>query len=476
MKELKTRLGSMATVCLLLWALLAASCIKDDYAVGEQATVTMKFATKAQSNAPTGVTLANNEQMQTLRVIVARKSEEILFNTFYNIAPNETQKVITFSELTVNKQGEKFDFYAIANEAGFLGEGETLDGLTAQELPALYERVLTGGFEPTDLLPQAAYQEINVLPQKNNKATMQLQFPAAKVQLTFVNKTGEAVNLSDVKIAGVAPNQAYLFYQGNTPDGTTLTGNVDFGTVSVSSGTETAPQSTTQHRYLYPGSAGAGKYKLTANWNGNAKELPLAIDDEPISSLLRGVQLNITVTLKQSGGFGVKCEVQPWQVEENDYHLSDAGTFDITGPNAKPFPYDTDAGQRTQAIATQYGVEAGAADRYATFTIQMTAPEGVRWMAHLTNAQDFEFVVDESHAAEGVGGTEEVTVMVRPTKSYDATTGRKTTELYVTLGTDPNTKQKFVEPGNYCSVDGTTIPIVQVSPTEGDGLWSNTQP
>ena len=76
---------------------------------------------------------------------------------------------------------------------------------------------------------------------------------------------------------------------------------------------------------------------------------------------------------------------------------------------------------------------------------------------------------DENHAAEGVGGSSPITLLIRPTKSFDATGERPYTELYVTLGTAPDNKQTFVNPGEYCSgSEGTSIPIVQVSASEWD--------
>ena len=251
--------------------------------------------------------------------------------------------------------------------------------------------------------------------------------------------------------------------------GTTLTGNVDFGSITVPSGTESAPTFSSEYRYIYPGAAGEGKYKLTATWGAKNFEELLMTKDAPngISSIPRNRLVNIVVTLKSGGGFGVKCEVKDWEDVSYDYTLSDAGQFAITEPNAKEFTYDTNK----KAIATQYSTESGASSRQATFTVEMKTPVGVRWMAHLTNAQDFEFVTDESHAAEGVGGSSPVTLLIRPTKSFDATGERPYTELYVTLGTAPNNKQRFVNPSDYCSSDGTSIPIVQVSATEGDALW-----
>lgn len=473
MKKLTKKYSVQLAGLLLLLALLPVSCIKDDYAPKGTATVTMTFTTRAISNSTTRATgdLLDNEQMKTLRVIVARSSNsEILYNLKYEIQPDQTEKTITFSELTVNKNGEDFDFYAIANEEGFLNDNESLEG-TSVNLADLYNRVLTGGFTVGATLPQTGYEKITVKPQTSGiqHEDMKLDFPAGKIQLTFVNETGKEVNLTNVKVPSVAPNQAYLFYHGQTLSGNTLTSDVDFGSITVSSGTESVPTSHSAYRYIYPGAAGEGKYKLTATWGDKNFEELLKTTDAPngISSIPRNRLVNIVVTLKSGGGFGVKCEVKDWEDVSYDYTLSDAGQFAITKPNAMEFTYDGNQ----KAIATQYSTESGASSRQATFTVEMTTPVGVRWMAHLTNAQDFEFVTDENHAAEGVGGSSPVTLLIRPTKAFDATGERPYTELYVTLGTAPDNKQRFVDPDDYCSSDGTSIPIVQVSATEGDALW-----
>lgn len=78
MKILFNRNNSIGIFCLLLLlAVGAVSCIKDEYAENkEKAIVTMTFTTRAMSNSTTRAVgdLLDNEQMRTLRVIVARSS------------------------------------------------------------------------------------------------------------------------------------------------------------------------------------------------------------------------------------------------------------------------------------------------------------------------------------------------------------------------------------------------------------------
>lgn len=213
------------------------------------------------------------------------------------------------------------------------------------------------------------------------------------------------------------------------------------------------------------------KFSFTLTEGNNSNNYEVAIGEETSGG---GIDYDIhrnhwyttmATYYGMQGSLGITFEVEDWKPETYTYELSNVGTFTTNAPNAKSFEYETGK----SAIATQYSTEAGASSRQATFTVAMTAPVGVRWMAHLTNAQDFEIVTDENHAAEGVGGSSPVTLLIRPTKSFDATGERPYTELYVTLGTAPDNKQTFVNPGEYCSgSEGTSIPIVQVSASEWD--------
>lgn len=466
-------------VCLLLLSLLLpTSCIKDDYAAGENASVTMTFTTRVGSDTQvSGDELATNERMKTLRVIVARTStKEVLYNVKYDKFDRgengQFYKTITFSELTTNKDGEDFDFYAIANEEAFLDAGESLEG-KGIKLTELKARVLSKDFNSPALsqLPQAAYQEIEVKPGENNEATMQLLFPVAKINLSFVNTTGSEQNISEVKLQNGTPDGAKLFYDGNMPSGVNPTGTgISFDDFTLTA----AGENPSRVRYVYPGQTNQ-QYVITAKWNEKDYTLPLEIDNKPLTNLARGSQYNVTITLK-GGGLTVSCDVQPWEDTSHEIQLSDKGEFEVVMVNAHSFSWDEE-----KAIATQYGEGAGADDRYATLTLRMTTPLGVIWQAHLDNPA-FEFVGESAGVGVGTSAEKEegvVTLKIRPVNTYDATQERRTANLYVTLGTKPNEKALFVDQsfwGDLCTSDGVNIPIVQVSSAEGDNIWSQTAP
>lgn len=310
------------TYCLLAvvlaMALLPVSCIKEDYpvAAGEKASVTMTFTTRVSDNV-TAEKLLDNEQMQTLRVIVARSgTNDIIYNVSYDIQPGETQKVIHFSELTVNKDGENFDFYAIANEDAFLTDGESLEGKNV-DLGALKARILTKDFNnpALSLIPQAAFKPINVGPNEQKKASMNLLFPLVKVVLNFDNQTGEPVDLTNVQIDGIA-DQGYLFVHSEYPQAGMRT--VKFGT----NGALTVPDGEVADvapfvRYLYPWKHDDG-WKLTATWGSSPHEAVFKVNNEVLKELQHGQQLNVNVLLMVNKQVTINWQVVDWKPVTND--------------------------------------------------------------------------------------------------------------------------------------------------------------
>jgi len=300
MKNMRLRYGSLATVCLLLLALLPASCIQDDYATKEKATVTMTFTTRAISN-PTADAggLEVNEHMRTLRVIVARKTGEILYNLKYDIAEEETSKTITFSEMTVNADGEAFDFYAIANEDGVgytdkSWDNVSIEDLKSMELPATF---LTAANASADIMiPQTAYKEITVNPQSDGgiqSETMTLDFAVAKVRLTIENTSTAKQPVSGISLSGVDMTSTPLFAGSLSK---VNDGSVSLGEMTIPYETNGTPGKSTVYAYFYENTG--GEYKLNATW-----ETSTTFDIKTLgnlSEIKRGTELDITITIKKS--------------------------------------------------------------------------------------------------------------------------------------------------------------------------------
>lgn len=455
----------LLAVAVVAVALLSVSCIKDnDPAVGGKASVTMTFTTRVSDNV-TARNLLDNEQMRKLRVIVARSgTNDIIYNVSYDIQPGETQKVIHFSELTVNKDGENFDFYAIANEDAFLTGGESLEGLSA-----LKSHILTEDFNSPALskIPQAAFKTIPVGPSEQKTASMKLLFPLAKVVLNFDNQTGESVSLTDVAISGIA-NQGYLFKDVDKlpeyPQETAGMGTVKFGrdgalTVPAGEVADVAPFV----RYLYPWNHDDG-WKLTATWGSKTHEVVFKIGDEELKKLEAGQQLNVNVTLI-ANSLKVALTVSPWTVDDAALDFSTEFNGLLNPASAGSVKLTADK----QAVAV------AGADRNATFSFKMLSPKGVRWNVHLENTVDF----DLTGTTSGYGGADAgvVTFGVEPKHGYDATVTRSV-KLYITVeqpfgGTESEGIQVInPEENGIYRFPGTEteIEIRQVSESEFDGL------
>ena len=460
------------TYCLLAvvlaMALLPVSCIKEDYPVAaEKASVTMTFTTRVSDNV-TAENLLDNEQMQTLRVIVARSgTNDIIYNVSYQIQPDEKQKTIRFSELTVKKEGEDIDFYAIANEQAFLSGGESLEGKNVN-LGALKARILTKDFNnpALSLIPQAAFTTIKVGPNEQKKASMKLLFPLVKVVLNFDNQTGEPVGLTNVQIDGTA-DQGYLFVHPEYPP-TAGMGTVKFGTegaLTVPAGevADVAPFV----RYLYPWNHDDG-WKLTATWGSSPHEAVFKVNNEVLKKLQHGQQLNVNVLLI-ANSLKVSLTVSDWTVDDQilDFSTEFNGLLNPASTGSVKLTADKGA----VAVAT----DNDGTQREATFSFKMFSPEGVRWTAHLENTSEFELTGTTS--GYGAEDAVDVTFGVKP-KFEHVATDAKSVKLYITVeqpfggaGSEgiqvinPEENGVYRFPGT-----STEILIQQVSESEFDGL------
>lgn len=300
---------------LLLLALLPVSCIKDDYAPKDKATVTVTFTTRAISNPTTEAgELEANEQMRTLRVIVARQNGEILYNLKYNIGADETSKTITFSEMTVNAEGETFDFYAIANEVG-VGYSGSWDGVTIAGLEGMKlqnEFLTKANTSKETYIPQTAYQQITVKPQSGGgiqSETMQLNFAVAKVRLTINNTSVGEQYVKGINLSGLNMTSTPLFAE--EPLSTENQGELYLGDMTIHTG-----QSATVYAYFFENTG--GDYALTANWNGKQQTLDIKNSDANITEISRGTELDINITLNATTTPTFYIEVVPWTAVEVD--------------------------------------------------------------------------------------------------------------------------------------------------------------
>lgn len=322
MKNMRVKYGSLATLCLLLLALLPASCIQDEYAAKEKATLTLYFTTTksgdgTSSDATTVGPELPNEHMRTLRVIIADKNGKIRYNTKVNVPQEQTETILSFSELIVDADGQtNFDVYAIANEEVFNTnnewEGVGIE-LTSLKNKVLYSDVLDklnegigkNDYESGYALPQTAIQEVSVIPGKDNSAKISLDFVVAKVRLKIENTSTEAQTVSGISLSGVDMTSTPLFAEtslSNENSGSVFLGNM----ANIPAG-----ESRMVYAYFYENIG--GEYMLTADWHGS-QTLSFGSDTRyNIGSISRGTELDINVTLSANTKPTIDILVVPWE-------------------------------------------------------------------------------------------------------------------------------------------------------------------
>lgn len=315
-KTLKKYAGGMALLTLL--GLLPASCIKDDTAAVKETTLTLTFSTRASGDQGTTGPESANEHMRTLRVILTEKDGTIRYNTQITDIPEEaTDQKVTFSELiTVEVGTTTFNVYAIANEEAFVTSPGQLDAqsgnisdmdLESLTLNAAVLQNLNQGLESDNQdkqeyrLPQTAKAEVTVEPERDNTATIQLEFVVAKVDLTFTNQSPQDIELGNVTFSHMSVAETPLF------SGSSFSSGNDFnlGTVRVSG-------TTSENRvfYVYESQLSEGEsYVLSSDWGNNSLDLTA----EGLGNTFeRGTKLKVNVTLNAQEITDFELLVLPW--------------------------------------------------------------------------------------------------------------------------------------------------------------------
>lgn len=446
----KLYMNYMKVWAVALLCMLGACSDEDNKATEPQGrgVVSLRF-TRVTQQGPAD----EREQVKTLRVIMANEDNtEIVYNYSFDeteITDTDTEWHVTFYDIPAVDGGTTYNFYAIANESSFLQADESLEGKDAAVLNLICKCTLGKDYNTVseEAIPQTVAMSHKVLPDEENIVPLQLKYAVAKVNLTFVNSSGEAQSVSNISISGIKGASAPLF----APASLTATGKA----MAFTDVTVPASGSNVQTVYVYE-TASADGYTLTATYGGQLKTLIL----NDLTEIPRGMQVNITVTLK-GGALYATWKVSEWDDRGMSYEMSDNGTFDLSATTVRKFD--------DSSLATVYSQSAGAADEQLTFTVRMTAPEGVRWIAHLTNPADFEFTGDY----QGVGGeqAQPVTVTVRPTKTAATMDSRRETELYFTIDTNRDTEQNFNASSLGLGDNVQRVRIVQVTSAE----WNNLQ-
>lgn len=439
---------------LLLLACCLTSCIKEDYAVADKASVTLTFTTRA--NGTTDSNLEAGEGMKHLRVLVVdQATSEIRFNYEREFQANKISATVTFGDLYA---GHTYDFYAIANEESFGGDFsgtpdlEQLEATLLDEVPGTLIDASAGKH-----LPAAAKRSLTITGNENQQLEIEMQRVVAKARVNFINQTGTEQQITDIRLVEVGAANTSLFpknYEMTYTPGDAGSVDLDLGDVTVSASMdETA---STALGYFYESKAPEGGYALQATWNGKPKTFPLTEmgGGNGLSQILRNAFINITLTLKQND-WKLEYEVLDWEDAPINIDFKDVLSYMSEGWTKGTYYQLGVAGDENTVWMNP--------NHDAELKFVINAPNGTLWRAYLEgDVNAFRFVTPTSGPAyaEGKPVTQTLQIEVTDPASDErheavlrvfADIAGKTYELDLT---DP---KKTIQPGSADEINRFTL-------------------
>ena len=382
---------------LLLLACCLTSCIKEDYAVADKASVTLTFTTRA--NGTTDSNLEAGEGMKHLRVLVVdQATSEIRFNYEREFQENEISATVTFGDLYA---GHTYDFYAIANEESFGGDFsgtpdlEELEATLLDKVPGTLIDETAGRH-----LPAAAKCSLKIEGNKNQQLVIEMQRVVAKARVNFINQTGAVQQITGIRLVKVGAANTSLFpknYEMTYTPGDAGSVDLDLGDVTVSALMDAT--ASTALGYFYESTAPEGGYVLEATWNDKKKIFPLndmeTEEGSDLSQILRNAFININIILKQND-WKLEYKVLDWEDAPINIDFKDVLSYMSEGWTKETYYQLGVAGDVNTVWMNPI--------RTAELKFVINAPSGTLWRAYLEgDVNAFRFVTPTSGPAYAEG-------------------------------------------------------------------------
>lgn len=382
MKKLGRYLGAIG---LLLLIGVATSCIKDDIATTETGTanITVNISSRSGEVDNDNSEVLANEDIKTIRLILVQNGK-VVSNSKHSFTAPDGQKLLEQGIRIVGVNKAATDFYAVVNEES---TGESFDTGFAVGAPfsaqAFMQTVLPASdatFPKTDIkekgLPMQGKASISESALVDNVSVeIPVERVVARIDLNLVNNTGSTLDINHISFGNFFPSQTQL---GEFAPGTyapkTFAESVK---IPATAGNNT-------HKftyYLYESQAGAGNYTVSLNNGTEYPAVPILVDGQQVTELLRNHILSITGTVNSSG-WELTCEVNPWEKEDIDLSFEDNLSYSQGNWTSGTFIEILDN-----------NIVHLSPDKTAELTFTIQTPSGAKWRASLegdVNAFEFE--------------------------------------------------------------------------------------
>lgn len=423
MKKLRRYLGAIG---LLLLIGVVTSCIKDDIATTSDADM-VNITVNVGSRAADSEALTD-EGIKTLRLILVQDGR-IVSNLRHDFTTTEGQPLLEKGINIIGLKKAATDFYAVVNEESAevsFDRGFAVGAnFSEQDFMQTVLEAKEATFPKTDISEKGLPMQGKASKSENELVdNVSVEIPVervvARIDLNLVNNTGSTLDINTINFGNFFPSQTQLGeFAPGTYDTKTFAENVE---IPATAGNNT-------HKftyYLYESQADAGNYTVSLNDGTEYPAVPILVDGQQVTELLRNHILSITGTVNSSG-WELRCKVAPWQKDEvtidfkNELSYTSLGWTDGTYFN-----------EPEENWIQLYPDKEKPAE--LKFIIQ--TPSGAEWRATLEGDTDaFEFVgPNKGYAVDSEGNIIEQTLKIRVTNPESEETHKATLRVFAYIG------------------------------------------
>lgn len=370
-----------------------------------------------------------NEGIKTIRLILVQNGK-VVSNSKHSFTSPDGQTLLEQGIRIIGIKKAATDFYAVVNEESTGVSFDTGFAVGADFSEDKFKQTVLVADDAT-FPPKTDISE-NGLPMQGKASksenelvdNVSVEIPVervvARIDLNLVNNTGSTLDINNINFGNFFPSQTQLGkFAPGTYDTKTFAENVE---IPATAGNNT-------HKftyYLYESQAGAGNYTVSLNDGTEYPAVPILVDGQQVTELLRNHILSITGTVNSSG-WELRCKVAPWQKDEvtidfkNELSYTSLGWTDGTYFN-----------EPEENWIQLYPDKEKPAE--LKFIIQ--TPSGAEWRATLEGDTDaFEFVgPNKGYAVDSEGNIIEQTLKIRVTNPESEETHKATLRVFAYIG------------------------------------------
>lgn len=394
MRKLERYLGVTWLIFLLG---VVTACRKDDLAATADAdlvNITVNIGSRSGVIDTDNTEVLPDEGIKTLRLILVQDGI-VISNSLHDFTTAEKKPLLKQGIRIMGLKQADTNFYAVVNEesadiTAFDTSFLVGDSFNEESLMSIALQSGDATFPRTDIsekgLPmQGKISKMGTKLVEGTNVVIPVERIVARIDLNLVNKTGSELSIRRVNFGSFFPGQTHL---GEFSPGNYQSKSFD-EQVSIPAGV-----TNNSHQFIYYlyESQAVENYTISLNDGREYGAVPILVDGQKVTELMRNHILSITATVN-STGWELTCNVNPWDKEEINISFEDNLSYS--------------AGQWTEGTYIELLEENTvhlSPDQTAELIFTIQTPSGAKWRASLEgDINAFEFV----GPSEGIAGVKD---------------------------------------------------------------------